>query len=87
MQSRVADAYRAIPAEPQMGTDAAHKMVHGPLVQSRVAAAYRAVPAARAMILAHMVMDRNGANATRAAGMGSRQRQADKAWQGQTRPL
>ena len=87
MQSRVAAAYRVVPAEHRMGTDAANKTVHGPPVQSRVAAAYRAVPAARAMILAHMVMDRNGANATRAAGMGSRQRQADKAWQGKTRPL
>ena len=51
--------------------------VHGPPVQSRVAAAYRAVPAARATILAHMVM--NGGKCKRAAGMGSRQRQADKA--------
>ena len=37
-------------------------------MQSRGVAAYRAVPAARAMILAHMVM--NGANATRASRHG-----------------
>ena len=39
-------------------------------MQSRGVAAYRAVPAARAMILVHMVMDRNGANATRASRHG-----------------
>ena len=60
--------------------------VHGLPIQSRDAAAYRAVPAARAVILAHMVM--NGGKCKEGlAGMGSRQRQADKAWQGQTRPL
>ena len=52
--------------------------MHGPPVQSRDAAAYRAVPAERAMILAHMVMNGNGANVTGAAGMGSRQRQAGR---------
>ena len=51
--------------------------MHGPPVQSHVVAAYRAVPAAGAMILAHMVM--NGGKCKRAAGMGPRQRQADKA--------
>ena len=66
--------------------------VHGLPVQSRVAAAIRAVPAICAMILAHMVMNRGegggemqnrtGAKWTRAAGMGPRQRQAGKAWQG-----
>ena len=80
VQFHVAAAYRAVPAEHRMGTDAANKTngwmdgwmggwmehtVHGLPVQSRVAAAYRAVPAAWAMILAHMVMDRNGANAKR----------------------
>ena len=60
--------------------------MHGPPVQSHDAAAYRAVPAERAMILAHMVM--NGGKCNEGlAGMGSRQRQADKAWQGKTRPL
>ena len=34
--------------------------VHGLPVQSRVAAAYSTVPAARAMILAHMAMNRMG---------------------------
>ena len=34
--------------------------MHGPPVQSRVAAAIRAVPAVCAMILAHMVMNREG---------------------------
>ena len=54
--------------------------VHGPPMRSRDAAAYRAVSAARAMILAHMA--KNGGKCNRAAGMGSWQRQADKAWQG-----
>ena len=63
--------------------------VHGPPMQSRVAAANRAVLATCVTILEHMVMNRGGGNAeqnrgkndTRAAGMGSRQRQAGKAWQ------
>ena len=46
-------------------------------------AACRAVPATCAMILAHMVMDGNRGKCNQGlAGMGSRQRQADKAWQG-----
>ena len=49
-------------------------------VQSRGAAAYRAVHAAHAMILAHMVMN-GGKGKEGLAGMGSRQRQADKARQ------
>ena len=61
--------------------------VHGLPMQSRDAAAYRAVPAARAMILAHMVMNGGKCKTEGLAGMGPRQRQADKAWQGKTRPL
>ena len=71
MQSRVAAAYRADPAEywlwrykqknermyVWMDGWMQTNTVHGLPVQSRVAAAYRAVPAAHAMILAHMVMN------------------------------
>ena len=41
----------------EMSTVNKENTVHGLPVQSRVAAAYRAVPTARAMILAHMVMN------------------------------
>ena len=86
MQSPCAAACKAVPAEQRMSTDSSKQTVHGPPVQSRVAAAYRAVPAERAIILAHMVMDGGKCNKG-LAGMGSRQRQADEAWQGKTRPL
>ena len=56
-------------------------------VNTSGAAAYRAVPAARAMILAHMVMNGGKCKTEGLAGMGPSQRQADKAWQGKTRPL
>ena len=50
--------------------------------------ACRAVPATCAMILVHMVMDGHRGKCNQGlAGMGSMQRQADKAWQGRNRPL
>ena len=79
MQSPCAAACRAVPAEQWMVPPQANTMVGG--------AACRAVPVTCAMMLAHMVMDGHRANANRVAGMGSRQKQADKAWQGRHRPL
>ena len=85
VQSRDAAAYRAVPAARTM-ICRSKQTVHGLPVQSRDAAAYRAVPAARAMMLAHMAM--NGGKCNEGlAGMGSRQRQADNAWQEKTRPV
>ena len=93
-----AAAYRAVPAERRMIQAQANTSnewmagwmehtVHGLQMQSHDAAAYKAVPAERVRILAHMVMTGGKSKTEGLAGMGSRERQADKAWQGKTRLL